>query len=563
MGTAEIGSLRVNLAMNSADFDAGAKDAKSELDDLAKRFGLTASNAKIAAAAIAAAFVAAAAAITAGVKTAINQASELQDLAEKFSVPIESLSAFSTEGKVAVDKLSAGLTGLQTAMASVSSGDGLSNAARAFAAIGVAATDVDGKLRPVADVLGDVADKFATYADGANKTALGTAIFGSAFAELGPILNNGTKGMDEFVDAARAAGTQLDGPTAAAAKRVKDNIDALTPSFDSFYQKVAIGVLPVLDKVVQKFVDAADKIHVLDAAVEVCVVAFKSLVSAGIIVQGVFTAIANAAQLTGSILKNIIEGEYTKAIELYKTGSEKANKDVAETIAEVNSVWSKWATTMEETATTHKDKVAAPIIASIQSIKAEQNEWNKSVAAGVALAEKSKTPYEIQAQQLDQLGDAYAAGKISADLLATAQQRAAFVAQNAYAGMASNIAGSLEKVFASSKAVAIASALVNTYESVTKALATYPPPFSYVAAAASLAAGLAQVANIRSTSKTGSGGGGGGGGAAPAAAAGGAIPQLLTVEGLTRDQFLPSQNVKDLANKLLEYQRDGGQVIIK
>lgn len=82
-------------------------------------------------------------------------------------------------------------------------------------------------------------------------------------------------------------------------------------------------------------------------------------------------------------------------------------------------------------------------------------------------------------------GFAYEANRISAQKLGQAQAQAAYVAQNAYASMASDIAGTLEQVFGKSKAVAIASALINTYEGFTKALAAYPPPINYAAAAAS------------------------------------------------------------------------------
>jgi len=52
--------------------------------------------------------------------------------------------------------------------------------------------------------------------------------------------------------------------------------------------------------------------------------------------------------------------------------------------------------------------------------------------------------------------------------------------------------------FYAAKAFSIAQAIINTYEGATKALAAYPPPFNYIAAAATVAAGLAQVQQIRS-----------------------------------------------------------------
>lgn len=57
--------------------------------------------------------------------------------------------------------------------------------------------------------------------------------------------------------------------------------------------------------------------------------------------------------------------------------------------------------------------------------------------------------------------------------------------------------------FQAAKAFNIANAIMNTYAGVTKALAAYPPPFNLIAAGATLAMGLAQVATIRSQQYSG------------------------------------------------------------
>ena len=57
--------------------------------------------------------------------------------------------------------------------------------------------------------------------------------------------------------------------------------------------------------------------------------------------------------------------------------------------------------------------------------------------------------------------------------------------------------------FEAAKAFNIANAVMNTYMGATKALATYPPPFNFIAAAAVVASGLAQVASIRSQTYSG------------------------------------------------------------
>ena len=60
-----------------------------------------------------------------------------------------------------------------------------------------------------------------------------------------------------------------------------------------------------------------------------------------------------------------------------------------------------------------------------------------------------------------------------------------------------------KKAFMAAKAFNIANAIMNTYMAATKALATYPPPFSFIAAGAAIAMGLAQVAQISSQQYSG------------------------------------------------------------
>jgi len=60
-----------------------------------------------------------------------------------------------------------------------------------------------------------------------------------------------------------------------------------------------------------------------------------------------------------------------------------------------------------------------------------------------------------------------------------------------------------KKAFEAAKAFNIANAIMNTYMGATKALATYPWPFGLIAAAAAVASGMAQVAQIRSQQYSG------------------------------------------------------------
>jgi hypothetical protein len=71
------------------------------------------------------------------------------------------------------------------------------------------------------------------------------------------------------------------------------------------------------------------------------------------------------------------------------------------------------------------------------------------------------------------------------------------------AQMFSALGAQNKRAFEAAKAFNIANAIMNTYLAATKALATYPPPFNFIAAAAAIGMGLAQVATIRSQQYSG------------------------------------------------------------
>jgi hypothetical protein len=216
---------------------------------------------------------------------------------------------------------------------------------------------------------------------------------------------------------------------------------------------------------------------------------------------------------------------------------------------------------------TDEEKAAAKAaeLAAQKQMNQELDRYNTLRREGLKIIQDISTPEELMITQQEKLNRLLQAGAIDAETYGRAMQKATLVAVGSYASMASNIAGNLEKVFDHSKGVAIASALINTFEGATKALAAYPPPFNYAAAAAVVAAGLAPVANIRSTSKSSSGGGGSSSSGSSDSSGGGAgsSPQLLTVQGINDSDKYSGGQVRELANVLLAYQKDGGQVLIK
>ena len=61
------------------------------------------------------------------------------------------------------------------------------------------------------------------------------------------------------------------------------------------------------------------------------------------------------------------------------------------------------------------------------------------------------------------------------------------------------VADAVGRESAAGKAFAVAQAVMNTYSAANKAMSAYPPPFSFIAAATTIAAGLMNVKKIIST----------------------------------------------------------------
>ena len=90
--------------------------------------------------------------------------------------------------------------------------------AKSFAAMGIATRDSQGHLRSFADVLPQLADRFAKMPAGADKTALALKLFGKSGLAMLPILNKGSEGLDAIAKASDEAGTTLGGKDLEAVK---------------------------------------------------------------------------------------------------------------------------------------------------------------------------------------------------------------------------------------------------------------------------------------------------------------------------------------------------------
>lgn len=201
--------------------------------------------------ALAAAF--SAASLTAGIKSIIDGADQLNKASQKYGIAVESLSALQYAGKlsdVSLEAIGTGLKKLSVNMLDTAAGSG--EARDAFKALGISVKDVDGSLKSSDAVFGDLADKFAGMEDGAGKTALAVRLFGRSGAELVPLLNQGSKGLAGMREEAERLGVIVGGDLAKKSEEFNDNITRLGEVAHASKIALASELLPTLSRFVEE-----------------------------------------------------------------------------------------------------------------------------------------------------------------------------------------------------------------------------------------------------------------------------------------------------------------------
>lgn len=159
---------------------------------------------------------------------ALEFADSIAKLSEKTGIGVQTLTSYGLAADLAgtnIDGLATGMKKLSKNMLETASGTG--TAKDAFALMGISVKDSSGHLKDVDDVLLNVADKFSSYKDGAEKAALAQQIFGKAGADLIPLLNQGAAGLRAERQEAEQLGIIFDEKTAKAAERFNDNMTRL------------------------------------------------------------------------------------------------------------------------------------------------------------------------------------------------------------------------------------------------------------------------------------------------------------------------------------------------
>lgn len=225
------------MSKDAKEFDNTLKPLRERALDIGKAMSLTGG-----------AVVTAFAAMT---KQAANYGDRIRDASIRTGISTQALSGlkFAAEQTgTSFEEVSGSLSRMTRSALSAAAGS--KEGARVFKALGVSVKDASGQLRPMEDILGDVAEKFSKMKDGTEKAAVAQLLFGRNGAQMIEFLNQGREGMEAFQDRAEELGLVVGPEFAANADAFNDSINEMKNAQLGFSNTIAQVLLPSLTKVV-------------------------------------------------------------------------------------------------------------------------------------------------------------------------------------------------------------------------------------------------------------------------------------------------------------------------
>lgn len=255
---AALSDLTVKMDVDSAKFRAEISNAAKSVTD----FGKTIESMKTAlkGALALGGIYEAGKAIADLVGNASEAADKMNDFSLRTGIAVETLSRLSYAAKMSgsdTDELAVGLK--KFAKYTTEAAAGSKAQAEVFRDMGIQAKGADGAIKPMEQLIGEVAEKFAGYRDGAEKTALAIALFGKAGDKLIPMLNEGKDGLEKLTREADKLGITLSTKTARAAADFEDNLDKLKMASKNLGRELFASLAPALQQITDDLVDAKEE----------------------------------------------------------------------------------------------------------------------------------------------------------------------------------------------------------------------------------------------------------------------------------------------------------------
>jgi len=573
VGRARILLGRSDLGVDTAAFSAGLKGAvnttntaagqiEGRLANMGSKLGSLGSGmAKSLAAGFVGglaggAFMQAVEQIPAAVRAIVASGAGLVDTAAKVGMTttaLQELHFAANQGGASIEDMDTALGVFAKNVGAASQGQG--ELLRVLQANNVALRDQAGQVRPASDLVRDYADIIRRAASEQERARLTSIAFGRSGADLANVFRDGSAGIDQAANAVHRLGAVIDDATLQRVAELDDRWEAFAITMESRVKSAVLNSVTWLDRQLTKVqqVGAAMDQFRKEQAGEALSPGAMIGAAAGDPKAGAKAAImsgmnnGDSFQWGGADSWLGVEGNSN--LPPPSGGNKKSELERQKEMAQARLEQ------LQESLLTERE---AELNAYALRMTDLQDFYDQGLITKQAYAEMGLAIEEDHAAQMRELDK-----QTTAEAVRNAQVRMA-----ALGVMADSVSSVLGSLFGESKAAAYAQTIIATAQAIMQTYAQLGGgPWAIAAAGAVAAAGAAQLATIARTTKEGSGG-------KPSATAGGvsAAPSggdtqagsssTLFVQGISSSQLFTGDAVRDLAQRLIDYQRDGGKVVL-
>lgn len=254
--------VQADVAGGAAKIKEFAAGAKKDIDSTSESTAAMAANLQRAGVAMTAAGAAGLAALTGLAMSARSAASETLTVQRTMGGTAETASTWrfiAQQTGTSVDSLSTAVVRLSKAAASDAG-------AKKLAAYGIAARDADGQIRPLNELLVDVAAATKNLSSAGERNDFVTSIFGRGGTSMLPLLNRGAEGLGELTTKAAEFGAVLSDDTLEASKKFTKAQRDMAAATDALKVSVGSEVLPVIASINTQVAEMTTKVTKVFAA---------------------------------------------------------------------------------------------------------------------------------------------------------------------------------------------------------------------------------------------------------------------------------------------------------
>lgn len=587
----EIGSLQVTIGINQTDFANGIRQAAERLDALesatdkagrkiqdfgGKLQSVGGNLSKYVSAPLAAAGAAAFAFANRFAQAADATAKH----ADKIGVGTDALQELrfaAQESGVSTGVLDTALQRLARRTAEAAQGSGTLKGV--LEQYGIAATNAEGQSRSAEEMLTEIAGAMQAAGTEGERLRIAIAAFDTEGAGMVNMLRDGSAGLGEMRDRAREMGAVISEDTLRQSEQFANNMlhlqtqlaavgntvaAALIPAFNELMPLIGERIVPAIQSMAEGVAGAIHWFSQLPAPVQ----------EAAGVIAAVFGTAGPAVLAVGTFAK-VLGGlvaaagpvglAIAAAAALYtawQLWGDQITEIVTNTIGWLSETFTTFAEFAINIWSTLGESIVAAFTAPLDRIKQVVGDATGAIgdffqSLGERLVWGSVIPdmFADIETEFGRLWNLVAETDAATGAMSDSWAKSASEQTSTIQKLSADSLGLLSRMFEGSKIIAIAQAIVNTWQGVSQTLATYPWPLAGALAAVHAAAGLATVASIKSTSSSStsaSGRGPQGGGTTSAASTPApqqAQQQVIRLEGVAPGMRYSGEQIIELVNQ--------------